>query len=131
MVKSLEEFGKQKHNKDGRHGVCKLCTRASNRARYRERIKDPEWRREYRNRHFKQRYKITHDDYDRMFEEQGGVCAVCFEPPDESLGEYGRLQVDHDHETGEARGLLCRGCNTGFGLLEAVWEQACAYLGFS
>lgn len=54
-------------------------------------------------------------------------CAICFEAP--RLGE--RLAVDHCHETGVVRGLLCRRCNTGIGLLRddpMVLNAAVAYL---
>lgn len=45
---------------------------------------------------------------------QGGVCAICLGPPAE--GDRGdRLHVDHDHVTGEVRGLLCSHCNTALG----------------
>jgi hypothetical protein len=50
---------------------------------------------------------------------QGGLCAVCFQP---ELGEnqHGRmaLAVDHNHETGKIRGLLCHRCNRALGLLQ-------------
>jgi hypothetical protein len=42
--------------------------------------------------------------------QQGGVCAV------KGCGNYGRLLIDHNHETGEVRGLLCYSCNTALGL---------------
>lgn len=44
---------------------------------------------------------------------QGGVCAVCGCP--EKNSRYGRLAVDHNHENGEVRGLLCDSCNNGLG----------------
>lgn len=58
-----------------------------------------------------QRYGLTQDDFDRLVERQGGVCAICKEPCPTNQ----RLSVDHDHETGEVRGLLCRRCNAGIG----------------
>jgi hypothetical protein len=48
-----------------------------------------------------------------MREEQGGLCASCGQPP--SLRRP--LVVDHDHETGAVRGLLCDACNTSLGQL--------------
>lgn len=47
-------------------------------------------------------------EYDVMLLEQGGVCAICGNPPKEG-GR--RLHVDHDHRTGAVRGLLCFRCN--------------------
>lgn len=57
------------------------------------------------------RYGITIEDWDRMFIEQGGRCAVCKETVD-------RLCVDHDHKTGRVRGLLCLTCNFAAGALK-------------
>lgn len=55
------------------------------------------------------RYGLTEADYDRMLGEQGGACAAC-------KGRSGqRLQVDHCHETGRIRGLLCGNCNSALG----------------
>jgi Recombination endonuclease VII len=52
---------------------------------------------------------FTQDDYDILFLKQGGVCAICERP-----SKTKRLAVDHDHDTGEVRGLCCPGewgCN--------------------
>lgn len=57
---------------------------------------------------------MTVAEYDAMAEAQGGVCAICGQPPPD--GE--RLHVDHDHKTMKRRGLLCRSCNNGLGLLD-------------
>lgn len=80
-----------------------------------------------RNRDFKQKYGITLADYDRMFEDQGGMCAICFGPPKSGR----RMAVDHDHETGAIRGLLCNTCNLAIGHLRddpMVVASAAVYL---
>jgi hypothetical protein len=59
-----------------------------------------------------ERYGITLDDYGRLLLEQDNKCAICLHP-DVMVGP---LVIDHDHVTGEVRGLLCNGCNTGLGL---------------
>lgn len=59
-------------------------------------------------------YGITLAEYEAMLESQNGVCARCRKPP----GAL-RLAVDHDHETGRVRKLLCGPCNTWLGRLEA------------
>ena len=55
------------------------------------------------------RYGITVDDFKAMLTAQGGTCAICGDAPER------RLHVDHDHRTGQVRGLLCTGCNKGIG----------------
>jgi hypothetical protein len=84
-----------------------------------------------RDRHLLRAYGITLEDYDRIFTKQGGVCAICGKPPtlDNSAkipdsprarrqGKLSQpiLAVDHDHDTGEVRGLLCLLCNRALGL---------------
>jgi uncharacterized protein GlcG (DUF336 family) len=62
----------------------------------------------------KQNFGLTLAEYDKMLESQGGVCKICG-----GVGLSGkRLSVDHDHETGKVRGLLCSKCNTAIGLLD-------------
>lgn len=64
---------------------------------------------------FKRKYGITLEEYDQLLVSQGGVCEICKQPPDEA--SKGVLHVDHDHETGGLRSLLCTKCNSGIGLL--------------
>jgi hypothetical protein len=59
----------------------------------------------------KAKYGITRDDYDAMWTAQQGACAIC----GCNLRETRQVDTDHDHVTGEVRGLLCNGCNTGLG----------------
>jgi Recombination endonuclease VII len=61
--------------------------------------------------------------YPELFEAQGGVCAICGKPPGERA-----LHVDHDHETGQVRGLLCYSCNTKLGWLELRWDDIMRYI---
>ncbi len=57
-------------------------------------------------------YGITPDEYDAMLLKQNGCCAICKTP----ASKYKRkLHVDHNHTTGENRGLLCVRCNSGIG----------------
>jgi hypothetical protein len=67
----------------------------------------------------KRTYGVNADDYEVMAEAQGWACAVC-EREDERERQDGGdfvLSVDHDHETGRVRQLLCHRCNTAIGLL--------------
>ena len=58
------------------------------------------------------RYGITPADYDARLAAQGGCCAACKRP---DSGWVGRFHIDHDHTTGQIRGLLCVGCNRAIG----------------
>src|ERR1700746_492698 len=62
----------------------------------------------------KGRYGITVEEYDRRLAQQGGRCAICRKCPDEAKRPKhwaGVFCVDHDHDTGAVRGLLCNDCN--------------------
>lgn len=67
----------------------------------------------------KRKYGITLEQYDELFEKQGGRCAVCDRHQDEFKTS---LAVDHSHKTRRIRGLLCIGCNYR---LVAKHEDAC------
>jgi hypothetical protein len=78
---------------------------------------------------YKELYGISLSDYDKLFEAQGGTCAFCHLPQHDP--RKNRLCVDHDHETGEVRGLLCSNCNVGLGLFkddERILINAIRYL---
>lgn len=62
------------------------------------------------------KYGITRDDYRDAWYRQGGVCVVCKQP--ERTARNHLLSIDHDHETGRFRGLLCSHCNRAIGLLQ-------------
>lgn len=75
---------------------------------------DPEAYERYRDKRFLRLYGITLERYDEMVKEQEGLCPRCRKTP-----LVLRLAVDHNHETGEVRKLLCGPCNTYLGRLEA------------
>jgi hypothetical protein len=86
--------------------------------------------RHHRNTNLKKSYGITIDDYDRMFEQQQGKCAICGSTESRTRRSK-HFYVDHCHETGQVRGLLCGPCNTGIGNLGddlGRLEQAVLYL---
>lgn len=68
-------------------------------------------------------YGITVDEYDEMLYKQNGVCKICG-GIETSSNKWGikRLAVDHNHDTGKVRGLLCNNCNRGLGLLKDSTE---------
>ena len=67
-----------------------------------------------KNRRLMREFGITLDQYEQLLAEQGGVCAICKSPPP------GRrlMPVDHDHDTGVVRGILCHFCNIGLGMFK-------------
>lgn len=70
--------------------------------------RDPEgFLRKSYGRYIRRQYGITIDEYDAILEKQGGGCAIC---KGDTKGR-GRYHVDHCHETGKVRGLLCAKCN--------------------
>jgi len=98
--KPEEDFGLDRNQARGRKYACKECTNAKRRGRYQK---------ENRRYHLKRAYGITPKQYENMSQEQMGICAICLEPT--------KLYIDHDHVTGEVRGLLCQKCNSAIGLL--------------
>ena len=62
-----------------------------------------------------------------MLESQGGKCLICDKTPGE-LSLKHLLAVDHDHATGEVRGLLCKGCNFKLGWVEKYLPSILRYL---
>ena len=73
----------------------------------------PEQKKERLRRQQMALYGLTLEDYDKMFQEQGGVCACCGNV--ELKKGRTNLCVDHNHETGKVRALLCDYCNRGIG----------------
>ena len=65
-------------------------------------------------RYLKSRYGMTLEEYAELFDKQKGLCAICSTPPRETK-RGNRLHVDHSHETGKIRGLLCHLCNSLLG----------------
>jgi len=81
---------------------CKPCQSARWK-RYKAGVDpDVQWR-----NHIKRKYGITEEDYCNMWNDQEGLCAIC--GSDDNSGK--RFSVDHCHDTGKVRGLLCDPCN--------------------
>lgn len=72
-------------------------------------------------------YGVTKEDYYRMLAAQGGCCAIC-----KRLENKNKLfHIDHNHKTGRVRGLLCKNCNNGIGMLGdsiTIIKSAAMYL---
>lgn len=81
--------------------------------------KNPE-RRKFLDRrsHLKRKYGISTEKYDEMLKSQAGVCAICAGPPDRKY-----FCVDHSHDYGSVRGLLCFNCNVLLGVIEKMSQS--------
>jgi hypothetical protein len=149
--KPLFEFSRSRYSSDYkiREGICKECKARKNKEYHREqqiqaREKQMQERRDFllslpfnerieyiqkkRFQHdIKRKYGVSIERYNSMLKEQENVCAICGNPPD----EHTQLYIDHNHETGAVRGLLCRDCNFGLGFFRdniASLQNAVDYL---
>lgn len=86
----------------------------------------------YKNIYLKKQYGVTIEWYQETLAKQNCLCAICNKPEISSIkGKLLSLAVDHCHDTGGARGLLCRACNNAIGALKhdvAILESAIGYL---
>lgn len=78
-----------------------------------------------RNRQLQNTYGISLGDYNELLAQQSEKCAICGKHQSEF--DY-PLHVDHNHQTGKVRGLLCVGCNTGLGHFEKLHKEMQNYL---
>lgn len=108
IEKPLTEFGKVSNAKDGRNWYCKSCWSLRNKES-RERHGGA------RRYHLRRRYGVEPEEVVTMIEEQGGRCAICRARSPE--------HVDHDHQTGVVRGVLCYTCNAGLGSFHDSVEE--------
>ncbi|WP_309144509.1 endonuclease VII domain-containing protein [Streptomyces sp. BR123] len=105
-IKPHSEWELNRTSSDGWASYCKECRAQRNRASY-----------------FKRKYGITEAERDEMIAAQGGACVICRIGPAE--------HVDHDHETGKVRGVLCFSCNAALGQFKDrpdVMRRAAAYV---
>ena len=76
-------------------------------------------------------YGITIEEFERLYREQNGCCAICRTAPNGHDYRTSGLHVDHDHRTGKVRALLCNRCNHGIGNFRedpALLMQAIGYI---
>jgi hypothetical protein len=105
VAKPTAEFSKRTKSLDGLQAWCKQCNKESKR----------DWIRSNRDKVKVNiawpKYRFRPGDFDDIWEEQEGACAIC----DVFFTEDNKPKVDHDHNTGKVRGLLCNRCNTALG----------------
>ena len=116
IAKDLSEYYIIK--KTGKHhGSCKDCFKKSAKASKEKLGFDHN-----KNYMLKYTYGITLEQYNSLPQE----CGICGSKEE---GRGYKMNVDHDHENGKVRGLLCNSCNRGLGLLgEDNLEKAIQYL---
>lgn len=132
----LDRFAKNTKGVAGRSTRCKPCVYAQVKV---ARQADPEKYRTYTRDYYERdpgrfhdlavcrRFGLSRGQYAELLAQQNGLCALCKKAP----GSSKRLHVDHDHQTGRVRGLLCHHCNTGVGNLQddpALLRAAAAYV---
>jgi len=124
----VERFGHHRVPRKRKPTDCLECHRLREQERY---WRDPDEARALRRRKaqlrpdymYRWHYGIGLEEVQRMIAAQGGRCAICLRSV--------KLQLDHDHETGLVRGMLCSDCNNGLGRFRDVptyLRRAAAYL---
>lgn len=99
-IKILDKYHNDVRSSGGKSGVCKSCVG----------IKTSENKFLIKNTRLQREYGITLEDYNQMYIKINGSCEICNK-------FFKILSVDHCHETGQVRGLLCQKCNSGLGIL--------------
>lgn len=116
-TKLLEDYYSAR-SKDGKNSWCKECEKKkrklyveNNYEKVREKFA------QYRR---KTLYDLTQEDYKKLLDSQENKCAICGCELDQDGRGDNRTKcvVDHCHDTGTVRGLLCRNCNLGIGNLQ-------------
>lgn len=118
--KDFKDFSKDSGSLDGRFSTCKECQSI------RSKEMTPEYR---RSKQLKMLYGITQEHYESLLERQGFRCAIC--GAKEAGGPTSSFKIDHCHDSGHVRGLLCNKCNLGIGHLQddiAILHKAIEYL---
>ncbi len=91
--------------------ICKVCNSKENHTRQIEKL------------------GCSRKLYEELFLRQNSKCAICNKSAGHKIKSgFARLAVDHDHQTGEIRGLLCNKCNRGLGYLDGYLESALEYV---
>jgi hypothetical protein len=117
IVQDIEEFRPHRH-------TCRLCTnkyKVKHNKAIHERVIElrkqykPKFEIIHRKYNLQSKYGITPEDYKRMLVEQDNKCAICNRSQEEFKKKF---SVDHNHETGAVRGLLCIPCNIKLAALD-------------
>lgn len=119
-VKKLNEFYKNKNEKDGLQRACIDCGKKRKKEYYADPRSKAIARHTFLKNFLKRRYNITLKEYKIMLKNQDNKCAICKKEEtllDHRSGKVKMLAVDHCHLNNQVRSLLCRRCNQALGLL--------------
>ncbi len=105
LSKPISEFSVDKHTKSGLTCYCKSCGHL---------YYITDYKKKGRNRHLIKKYKLTEEEYNKLYILQNGSCAICGTKTPGRNRQY--FNFDHNHITGKIRGLLCHNCNFALGL---------------
>ena len=127
-IKPTSSFNRDRGKPTGFYSSCKDCARATNKISKAKNMPDvlsynAKWNKAnpdkvavYRRKWLVRLYGITWDQYQGIIAYQGGKCAICFtDKPGKRLRSW---MIDHDHSTGEVRGVLCENCNRALGMMQ-------------
>lgn len=116
-IKLLEEFNKSKSN-GGYSSHCTLCSRELGKKYHNPEKKREEYKQNkeaVRNDRLKRKFGITLKEYNIKLDNQKSKCMICGKTAEDNKKA---LAVDHNHETGEVRDLLCGNCNAAVGFVQ-------------
>lgn len=136
VLKPLDAFYADRRYLDGRTSACKQCRITAALPRHylwRNENKDKVKQHSKTSRHNKlqSKYGVSFEDACSVLQEQDGQCAICEkEVSFDADDRRDKPHVDHDHVTGQFRGLLCLTCNVGLGMLGDSTELLTKAIGY-
>jgi hypothetical protein len=130
-TKDFDQFYNYKTSKDGKSYRCKACDDV---ARKKWSTSNPEKAHlSQRQRNLKQRFGVDLEWYEEQFKKQNYSCAICKSKTNKTTGDrqFWNFSVDHCHDSGKVRGILCNNCNRALGLFQdnpEVLRKAAEYV---
>lgn len=130
--KPLSEYHNSKKNKDKLNYWCKPCTKINKAEWYKSNInkvliRSKQWALKNKEKrkliarksHLKIKYNMSLEDERKLINNQNNRCAIC---NNGIIVELNKFHIDHCHNSGKVRGILCNYCNTGLGMFQDSQE---------
>ena len=116
-VKVIGDFHVDKIKSSGRHSTCKVCRSLEKATLRKRKALNPSFAITEYLYLINRRYRLSYNTLEGMMDEQLGCCGSCGKSLiyPKSVRNY---SIDHNHDTGNVRGLLCNECNVALGLLK-------------